>query len=393
MNISAIMGMRISPKNYNENRQNGTNKFGLKMSSPLSADTISFTGTPKNANKVWEINKEAARSIRRKLAAGANKVENFMQSTFADLVASEKYPKNPLSEIGFRLKSIGSIAEKTGSRQWKTSDEILAGMTDLIGAKLVFRDATKNKVDSVLDRFIPFIKSRTIELLEVENKRPMAVKGLPEYKAAEYDYASIEFLNKMITIQNDVWKKGGNKQRVKKRLDDDFTDANYCATHFLFRLPGKSPVTFELQILGNNVNEAKHIDDIVFKKLDGKNPSGSNPEFDKIFEPFTNNKFFADEPNAKEIVENAKETLNKYRGEVFLLQRRKEPLPYHKKKPVELFFPLPYKLFPSDIEIKYNISSTDFDYNNLNKILQRAKKKTEKPKAVKTKTTAQEKAK
>ena len=374
------MGFRLAAPNYETTKQNNINKFGLRMSSPLQADTVSFTGTPKLANKQWEISKEAARTIRRKLTSSAQKVENFMQNSFGDLVANEKYPKNPLSEIGFRLKSIDSIAEKTGSRQWSSIEEVLKEMTDLIGAKLVFRDATRNKVDAVLDRFIPLIKSRKIELLEVENKRPIIVKNLPEYQASEFDYASIDFLNKMISIQNDVWKKGGNKQRVKKRLDDDFTKANYCATHFLFRLPGKTPVTFELQVLGNNVNEAKHIDDIVYKKLDGKNSSESNPEFDKLFEPLTNKKFFIKEPNAKEIVENAKEKFEKYRGEVFIFQRRKEPLPYHKKKPVELFLPLPYKLFPSDIEIKYGISSANFDYNNLNKVLQRGKKKVPKPK-------------
>lgn len=389
MNISAIMGVRLTTPNYKKNKQNNTNNFGLRMSLPLQADTISFTGTPKIADKTWEINKKSARAIRKKLLNGANKVNNFIQATFGDLVANEKFPKNPLSEIGFRLKSIESIAEKTGSRQWKSFDEILTGMTDLIGAKLVFRDTTRNKVDSVLDRFIPLIKSRNIELLEIENKRPIAVKGLPEYQAAEYDYASIDFLTKMTAIQNDVWKKGGNKQRVKKHLDDDFTKANYCATHFLFRLPGKAPVTFELQVVGNNVNEAKHIDDIVYKKLDGKNSAESTPEFDKIFEPFTNKKFFANEPNAKEIVEKAKEKLNKYRGEVFLFQRRKDPLPYQKKKQTELFLPLPYKLFPSDIEIKYHISSPDFDYNNLSRVLQRGKKKVEKTKPAKPKTVVE----
>ncbi len=380
MNIPAIMGFRLAAPNYEAAKQNNISKFGLRMSSPLQADTVSFRGTPKLANKQWEISKETARAIRRKLASSAQKVESFMQDSFGDLVASEKYPKNPLSEIGFRLKSIGSIAEKTGSRQWSSVDEILTEMTDLIGAKLVFRDAARNKVDAVLDRFIPLIKSRKVELIEVENKRPIIVKNLPEYQASEFDYASIDFLNKMIAIQNDVWKKGGNKQRVKKRLDDDFTKANYCATHFLFKLPGKTPVTFELQVLGNNVNAAKHIDDIVYKKLDGKNSSESNPEFDKIFEPLTNKKFFAAEPNAKEIVENAKKKFEKYRGEVFILQRRKEPLPYHKGKHVELFLPMPYKLFPSDIEIKYGISSADFDYNNLNRVLQRGKKKSTKQK-------------
>ena len=251
-------------------------------------------------------------------------------------------------------------------------------MTDLIGVKFVFRDANKSKVDGVLDRFIPLIKSGKLELLEIENKRPMVVKGLPEYKACEYDYPSIDFLKKMIEIQNDSWKKGGCKQRVRKHLDDDFTEANYCATHFLFRLPGKTPVTFELQVLGSNVNEAKHIDDIVYKELNGKTSADSNPEFQRIFEPLRNKKFFANEPNAEEIIKTAREKFDKYRGEVFMFQRRKEPLPYSKKKTAELFLPLPYKLFPSDIEIKYKLSSKDYDFNHLNEILQHSHKKPEK---------------
>ena len=386
MNIPSIMGVKLVTPNYETPKQNNTTRFGLKMSSPLNADTVSFTGTPKNANKMWEITRADARAIRRAKEAAFKRVRNFMDQNFGDLVATEKYPKNPLLEIAARLKSDLSIQEKTGSRKWVKAEEIATEMTDLIGAKLVFRDATKPKVDMVLDRFIQLIKNGKIELLEIENKRPIVVKDLPEYQRAKYDYASMDMYKKMIAIQNDIWKKGGSKQRVKRRLEDDFTDANYCATHYLFRLPGRKPITFELQVLGNDVNAAKHIDDFVFKKLDGKNPQGCPPEFDKIFEPFTNKKFFEEEPNAKEIVENAKEKLDKYRGEVFLFQRDKEPIPYTKKKRPEMFLPLSFKLFPSDIEIKYGISSLDFDYNNLNRILQRKSKKVEKHPKVQTKT-------
>ena len=385
MNIPAIWGLRLEPQNCETCKQNNISRFGLKMASPLKTDTVCFKGTPKAANKAWEVSGTTARAIRRKIQANANKVEKFMNETFSDLVASEKEPNNLLSEIAFRVKSIQSIKEKTGSRQWVGADEILKEMTDLIGAKLVFRDASKSEVDAVLGRFIPFIKSGKLELLEIENKRPIAVKGKEEYEACKYDYATIKFLNKLIDVQNDMWKKGGNKQRVKKHLEDDFTKANYCATHFLFRIPGKSPVTFELQVLGHNVNEVKHIDDAVYKKLDGKNIAEDNPEFDKLFEPFINKKFFEEEPNAKEIVEQAKATYNRYRGELFLFQRTREPLAYSKKKKPESFLPLGYKLFPSDIEIKYGISSADYDYNNLNRILQRSKKKTDKAKPVNSK--------
>ncbi len=383
MNIPSITGFKLLPQNYEIKKQNADNRslFGLRMASPLNIDTVSFTGTPKGADKAWEVSKITAKSVRKKLQAPANRVFRFVENTFNDLVANEKYPKNPLTEISCRLKSETSIAEKTGSRKWVNADEIVKHMTDLIGAKLVLRDSNKAKVDAVLDRFIPLIKSGKLELLEIENKRPIEIKGLEGSQAAQYDYASLEFLKKMTQIQNDIWKKGGKKQKVKTRLEDDFTDANYCAIHFLFRLPGKTPATFELQVLGNNVNEAKHIDDIVWKKLNGKNSADSNPDFDKLFEPFVNKKFFAEEPNAKEIVDEAKAKFNKYRSEVFLVQRKKDPLPFSKRKKTEVFSPLMYKLFPSDIEIKYKLSSSDYDFNMLQKTLLRGKKK---PAAAKT---------
>ena len=383
MNIPSITGFKLLPQNSEIRKQNADNHslFGLRMASPLNRDTVSFTGTPKGADKVWEVSKTTAKAVRKKLQAPAKRVFRFVENTFNDLVANEKYPKNPLTEISCRLKSETSIAEKTGSRKWVNADEIVKHMTDLIGAKLVLRDSNKAKVDAVLDRFIPLIKSGKLELLEIENKRPIEIKGLEGSQAAQYDYASLEFLKKMTQIQNDIWKKGGKKQKVKTRLEDDFTDANYCAIHFLFRLPGKTPATFELQVLGNNVNEAKHIDDIVWKKLNGKNSADSNPDFDKLFEPFVNKKFFAEEPNAKEIVDEAKAKFNKYRSEVFLVQRKKDPLPFSKRKKTEVFSPLMYKLFPSDIEIKYKLSSSDYDFNMLQKTLQRGKRK---PAAAKT---------
>ena len=75
-------------------------------------------------------------------------------------------------------------------------------MTDLNGGKIVLRDTDKKTVDGVLDRLIPAIKSNSVELLEIENKRPKVVKGLPETEACKYDYASINMLKKLTEIQN-----------------------------------------------------------------------------------------------------------------------------------------------------------------------------------------------
>lgn len=382
MHISKIANLNFIPQYKNNNTQTNPISYskGLTMASPLLKDTVSFGSTPKEADKAWNITIQNSKLIRKRLGEAYKKVERFMNSTFDDLVASEKYPKNPIYGIYTRLKSDFSISDKSGTRKWTSVDEILESMTDLIGAKIVMRDSNKSTVDAVLDRFIPLIKSRKIELIEIENKRPAIVKGLDDKEASKYDYSSLGFLKKMINIQEEVWKnshKGGKKQKVKQRLEDDFTDANYCAIHFLFKLTGKNSSVFELQLMGNNTNEGKHIDDLAWKKLNGKSSSEDCPEINKIFEPFSNPSFFEEEgeEKAKEIVKNAKEKYNKYRGKMFLFQREKDPMPYTKKKKIEMFLPLPYKLFPSDIELKYGISSLDFDYNNLNQIILKNQKR------------------
>ena len=83
------------------------------------------------------------------------------------------------------------------------------------------------------------------------------------------------------------------------------------------------------------------------------------------------------ETRAKEIVKHAKDTFNKYRGDVFLFQRMKADMPYTKKsaKKKEQFLPIQYQLFPNDIEVKYGISSLDFDFNNIARIVERGQKK------------------
>lgn len=252
-------------------------------------------------------------------------------------------------------------------------------MTDLKGGKIVLRNSDKKTVDGVLDRLIPAIKSKSIELLEIENKRPKAVKGLPEKEASKYDYASINMLEKLIDIQNEAWRKGGSKEKVAVHLTDEFTPANYCAVHFLLRIPGVPNSTFEFQLMGHNTAIAKDIDDVVYKKLDGKNPANCPDAFNALFEPLINPKFFAEETEnkAKELMKNAKDKFNQYRREMFLFQRMKADMPYSKKtaKKKEQFLPIQYQLFPSDIELKYGISSLDFDYNNIAKILERGKNK------------------
>ena len=373
MNILSVNNFKFTPIRNNDNGYQKVSlpKFGLTMAEPLSKDTVSFKATPKAANKAWEINRETARLVRSSMTDSYKKAHKFIYGLFDDMLVSSKDPQNLLLEITGRLKSEDSIIAKSGIRKWTSLEEIKESMTDIIGLSLVLRTDNKLKNDRILDRFIPFIKSGILELLEIENKRPAIVKGLSEKEASKYDYNSMESFINLANIQDACFKKGGKKQKVNRRLDDDFTDANYCATHYLFRIPGKKPVVFELQITGGNVKKGKRIDDVLWKALDGKRSEEATPEFDRIMRPFTDPAFFAAEPNAEQIVENAKKQINRYRADVFLFQRTKPSAIFSKKKIQETFLPIQYRLFPSEIELKYGISYLDYDFNNLAKVLQK----------------------
>lgn len=351
-----------------------SSRFDLKMSAPLTKDTVSFKATPKAAKKALEANRSTVRSLRASMRDSYQKVNKMIENLFGDLRASEKYPQNPLADISCRLKSEDSIKEKTGTQECSSMQEIAACMTDIIGTKLIIREPNRSVVDAVLGRFVPLIRSGKLELLEIENKRPAIVKGLSETEASKYDYASVDFLNMFADIQDEFNKKGGSKNKVIRRIDDDFTKANYCAIHFLFRVPGKNPVVFECQVVGENVDKAKFVDDGLYKKLNGKNFANSTPKFDALFEPFTNPNFFAGEENAEKIVEDARKALNEYRGDVFLFQRNKAVSTVTKNKnKKELFLPIPYRVFPPEIEKKYKIYSEDYDFNNLYNIIMQKK--------------------
>ena len=351
-----------------------TPRFGLKMADPLQADTVSFKASPKLANRACEVNRTTAIAVRQRMEEPAQRVFDFIETNFGDLVATVKEPKNPILKIHKRLKSVDSITEKTGTRMLNSVDDIITHMTDLVGLKFELRNSHKHDVDNILGRFIPLIKSGSLELLEIENKRPMVVKGAPEAEAAIYDYGTVSMMEKMADTQHDVWRKNKKRAKVKQNLDDDFTDVNYCATHYLFKLLGKKPAVFELQVIGHNTNLAKHVDDAVYKKLAGKEPKDVPPEFNELFRPLTDFDFFAAEPDAERIVNRAREVLNKYRGDVFLYQRSKADMPYTKKKNQEMFLPIADKMFPSDIELKYGISTSDFDYNNIAKMVTKGEK-------------------
>ncbi len=238
-------------------------------------------------------------------------------------------------------------------------------MTDLNGAKIVMKDGSKKSVEKVLKRFFGEIENGNVELLEIENKRPIITEHYKRAKKAQYDYASIDFLEDMQRAQEDRWETMNLKERRLVHTNmNDLTDVNYMAIHFLFKLRGESR-PFELTILGKNVNTLKDLDDLLFKILNNKNVNKKYKPIVDIVKPLTN------EGN-----EDLLETFNQYRRDAFIFQREKQPTTFADDD-LDFFLPL-----------KYNLPAR-FDLNNLYRIMKECDEKAEARTAKATKRKVQ----
>jgi len=317
------------------------------MAQPLLKDTVSFGATAKNlVSRTFGVPLRTAKDVHEAAKPLQQKVHEFMVSTFGDMVATDLNPKNLIYKLMDRVKSAGSIQEKSATRQYNSKSEILAFMTDLNGAKIVMRDGRKKSVEKVLSRLIEQIENGTVELLEIENKRPIVTDKYKRKKKEQYDYASIEFLENLARIQEDRWAAQNLKEQRFVRTDfNDLTKVNYSAIHLLLKLRGASR-PFELMIMGKDVHAYKELDDKLFKILDNKN-------VDKKYQPLIDIVKPLNEPGNKEL----KEQFNKYRGDAFIFQKEKTPSTYYVQNRAEYFLPLKYDLPPQ------------YDLNNLYRIM------------------------
>ena len=348
MNILALnnFGIKNSPIQNGEQvpANKFTPRFGLIMAKPLSNDTVSFKATPKTlTDRSAGVSLNTARIIHKEAAELQPEIEVFMKKLFKGLLVTEENPDNIVEIIKGRTKSPNSIVEKSATREWKNKTEIFANMTDLNGIKIIMRDGSKKSVKKVLDTFGKAIDNGVLILTEVENKRPIAAKKLKGKDAEKWDYGNMEDVEELIGKAYEI----SEKPIVFEAFD--YTKANYPALHLLFRFPGQKRC-FEVQIMGHDVGVYKDLDDLIFKILGNKNVDPKFKPLVKLIKPLT------EDGN-----EATLEKFNKYRGEVFLFQKEKEPTSSANKNKKEFFLPL-----------KYDIPQ-ELDMNNLYKIYLKCK--------------------
>ena len=361
MNIQKIYSAKINTLPWTKRKEQynySANK--IKMSAPISADTVSFQGrgikiiaddvksamarkearflrdakllseskmapdktapTKKNLSgeeRKWGVSKSTAQQIRERVLKPQEQISNFMQRIFGDLKVSNIEPKNLILAIKDRAKSVISIMEKSSTREWNSIKEVLNNMTDLNGAKLVFNYKTgKEDVEKALDRLIPLIKTKQVTLHEIELQRPESIKKLSKKEQEEYDYISKAFLDKLEDAQEEVIN--GNETDIDKiqliaRPLPRYTKGNYCALHLILQTSEKGSRPFELQIMGARMDKGKIFDDKRFKYFDNKELDRKYDELIRLWEPLK-----ADENKA------AKEEFLRYIKDVNLQLREDE---------------------------------------------------------------------
>ena len=343
----------------------GYSAFGLKMSTPLARDTVSFQATPttklktlakkaKKLNLLEEINtvgektvSEAGKTLNKEsLKNGVNKatakkireeaeplqeeIESFFVKFFSSLVADEKNPNKPIYAIKGRVKSEDSIVEKSKALGLSNKAKVFAEMTDLNGIKIEMRDGSPKSVKQILRMFQKAVDLGVLIPVEVENKRPAIAEKLKGRAASQWDYMDPDYL-KAFAIE--MAESCGKKVRFNP---NDPTKANYTAIHMQFRFPGQKRV-FEVQLMGKDVAQFKDFDDSLYKCLGNKNVADKYKPIVEILEEL--------KQEDKRIIEN----FNKQRRDTFLFQREKEPTLY--ERTTTTFLPLKY-----DIPEKYDIN-------------------------------------
>ena len=333
MNILPIAGFSpafLIPKKNNISQN--TRSFGLVMSKPLSRDTVSFTSTPKAMkSRKNAITMQLAKVIHEEAVKATEYMDAKLRPYIQDLEATTFKPKNPIERISSRAKASTSIIEKATTRDWINKDEIKRYMTDLAGVRIVMRDASREQVDRVIDRLRQAVTEGGVNILEIENKRPLPIYNQLGSIVKSYDYASPLAL---IKLQRAASMRLGREIK----LIDENTESNYMAIHILMELP--NGITGEIQIMGHDVAALKDLEDLCYKVKNDKDIDKKYASIEKFLLPLK------DEKNSILIAEQ-----EKYTQAAYIYQRELEPRA-HKSRKKEKFLEAPATL-PKEFDFNY----------------------------------------
>jgi len=277
---------------------------------PLRYDTISFGNTDKKLPadqkfiESFKLSEASVNNIHSNAIQAKNYLENQLSNLFEDMISKNVHDDKPVLSINYRVKTPESIAEKALTRRWLNEKEVKSGMTDIVGARIIMNNASRENVDKVIEKLTNAEKNGKLRILEIENYRPEPKIDDKGDIIHSYDYASAKALSK---LKCECDKKG---RSIPKRDED--LPTGYMAIHLLTELP--NGFTGEIQIMGKDVAALKDIEDICYKCKSGKS---INP----IYEPMKEKL----EPLMNDDDVLLQHEYNNYTRKAYIYQRNKEP--------------------------------------------------------------------
>ncbi len=207
-------------------------------------DTVSFSGGEKILKtKTHEITYDLAKKVYNNANEDLINIKWVLKKYLKPLIATNTTPENPIcpEKIGlkYRIKGPESIREKATSRGiTRMKDLVLIG--DIIGARVILRDAKKNSVEKILKQLSTAVRNGDLKLVEVEN----------HYPVPEASYATEKALKAIA--------KEANLPVITEE-----TKSGYRAIHLTAKT--KHGYHAEIQIMGRDVEDLKEIEDICYK--------------------------------------------------------------------------------------------------------------------------------
>lgn len=311
---------------------------------PLASDTISFTSRKKQKEKPSD--KLGALPVQSSIRDANDKVMHEKERTITNVLAhrisreasydtkrleitlkqslDSLMPENnkscdrehPIYNLEFRTKGANSIREKATQKYLFSKEAVINRLGDIIGARIILGDNSKNSADLIIDKLIEIVKEGRLKITEVENHTPYDKK---------FQYVGQTKLHKLAQASSDRFGIFVNEKSVRN-------ETGYTAVHLSVVFP--DGYRGEIQILGRDVAVLKELEDIPYKILQGKS---INPQYHKIvsiLEPLCP---ISDNPNDPENIKRAKlkkefiaytAAAYKYERNKVNLSKRRDLIPY-----------------------------------------------------------------
>lgn len=310
---------------------------------PLTRDVVSFgeskrrkveipteerdaLATLKNMeNRSEAVTIDLAKQIRREASPVMRELHKTLNKYLGSLIADENNPNRPIARGGIkcRLKSENSLCEKSATRHLRTKDELKDELYDIIGARIVLRDASKAGVEEVMKKLTEAVINNDLKVFEIENYRP----------DEKHSYVSQKSLNALERACNKIRSDG-------VRRSESSIPSGYTALHLSVYLP--NGFKGEIQLMGVDVQDVKELEDFIYKVKNNKSLDKKYKPIEDILKPLRDNKAL-------------QRAMNAHSQEQYMAARNKEPKTVKSKHSVK-FLPVPKYLPP------------EFDFNELYKL-------------------------